>query len=40
MGSYDQASPVDRLRAVDLAMRHYWGTADWLAARRRARPGG
>lgn len=37
--TYDLASPVLVMKAVDWAMRHYFGTSDWLAAWRRDQPG-
>ncbi len=39
-GSYDHVSPVDQMRAISLALRAYFGTENWLTARRRVTPGG
>lgn len=38
-GTYDSASPVEVLRAVDLAMSRYFGADDWLTIRNRLFPG-
>ena len=38
-GTYDLSSPGRRLRAMDLAMRQYFGSADWRAARDGGLPG-
>ena len=35
----DSLPPSDRMRAVDLAMKHYFGTEDWLRERNRVFPG-
>ena len=39
VGSHDSASPVEVLKAVDLAMRQYFGGDDWLTIRNRLSPG-
>ncbi len=36
-GSWDHAMPFLQMKAIDLAMRHYFGRDDWLAERRQAR---
>ena len=33
IGTYDFASPVELVKSIDLAMRHYFGADDWLAIR-------
>lgn len=38
-GSYDDATPVEQMRAINLAMRAYFGTKNWLIARQRVTPG-
>ena len=38
--SLDSVVPSDRMRAIDAAMRLYFGTGDWLGARNRQFPGG
>ena len=35
IGTYDVASPVTVMKAVDLAMRQYFDADDWLAVRNR-----
>jgi hypothetical protein len=37
--TYDFASRVEMVRAIDLAMRKYFDAADWLALRDRLFPG-
>lgn len=39
VGTYDFASPVELVRAIDLAMRHYFEVDDWLDLRNRHSPG-
>ena len=39
VGTYDFASPVGVLKAMDLAMRQYFGADNWLAIRRKFIPG-
>ena len=39
MGTYDLASAVDRVKAIDEALKHYYGAGNWLAVRRRLQPG-
>jgi hypothetical protein len=39
VGTYDFASPVEKVRAINRAMRHYFVAADWLALRDRLSPG-
>ena len=39
VGTYDFASSVGMLKAIDLAMRQYFGADDWLAIRRKLFPG-
>ena len=38
-GSHDDATPVEQMRAISLALIAYFGTKDWLTARRTATPG-
>ncbi len=38
-GTFDSASPVEVLKAVDLAMRQYFDANDWLTVRNRLFPG-
>ena len=38
-GTYDLAGPVERVKAIDHALRHYFDTDNWLAARERLFPG-
>ena len=38
-GSYDEATRVEQMRAINLAMRAYFGTKNWLAARQSVSPG-
>jgi len=33
-GSWDHAQPVDQMRAIDMAMRWYFESEDWLDERR------
>ena len=35
IGTYDSANPVEVMKAVDLAMRQYFDTHDWLVMRNR-----
>ena len=37
--TYDFASSVVVMKAVDLALRQYFGTEDWLTVRKRLFPG-
>ncbi len=37
-GSYDLSDLPAVMRAVDLAMRHYFGATDWLANRNKLFP--
>jgi len=39
LGTYDFASPVELVQAIDLTMRHYFGAEAWLAIRNRSFPG-
>lgn len=39
VGTYDFASPVEMVRAINLAMCNYFDAADWLALRDRLSPG-
>lgn len=39
VGTYDFASPVELVRVIDLAMRHYFEVNDWLSLRDRLFPG-
>ena len=39
MGTYDLAGAVDRVKAVDEALKHYYGAEDWLAVRQKLQPG-
>jgi len=39
VGTYDFASRVEMVRAINLAMCNYFDTADWLALRDRLFPG-
>lgn len=39
MGTYDLASAVDRVKAIDEALKHYYGAENWLAVRRKLQPG-
>jgi hypothetical protein len=39
VGTYDFASPVEKVRAFNLAMRLYFDAADWLALRNQLSPG-
>jgi len=36
-GSWDHAAPFLQMKAIDLAMRHFFGCDHWLAERRQAR---
>ena len=38
-GSLDDTSSADRMRLVDAAMQHYFGTSDWLKERSKVFPG-
>ena len=38
-GSYDHASRVEQMRAIGLALSAYFGTKNWLTARRTVTPG-
>ena len=37
--TYDSASPVEVVKAIDLALRQYFGEDNWLAIRDRLFPG-
>ena len=37
--TYDFASPVEKVEAIDLTLRHYFGTKEWSAMRSRRFPG-
>ena len=37
VGTFDQARPIDQMQAVDLILRHYFQTTDWLRARAAPR---
>ncbi len=39
MGTYDLAGTVDRVKAVDEALKHYYGAENWLAVRQKLQPG-
>ena len=39
MGTYDLASAVDRVKAIDEALKYYYGAENWLAVRRKLQPG-
>ncbi len=39
MGTYDLANAVDRVKAIDEALKYYYGTENWLAVRRESQPG-
>jgi len=39
LGTYDFASAVEMVRAVDVAMRQYFGADNWLVIRDREFPG-
>jgi hypothetical protein len=38
IGTYDFAGPVELVKAIDRAMRRYFGADDWLAIRGRVIP--
>ena len=37
--TYDFANPVMVMKAVDVALRQYFGAEDWLTVRKRLFPG-
>ena len=37
--SLDSMEPSDRMKAIDAALRSYFGTGDWLKARNKLFPG-
>jgi hypothetical protein len=37
--SYDFRSPVEQVKVIDRAMRHYFNADHWLAIRNRLFPG-
>jgi hypothetical protein len=37
--TYDFANPIEWVKAIDRAMRHYFGGDNWLAVRNRGFPG-
>ena len=39
MGTYDLANAVDRVKAINEALKHYYGTGNWLAERQKVQPG-
>jgi hypothetical protein len=39
VGTYDFSKSVELVKAIDLAMRHYFGAQHWLAVRNRLFPG-
>lgn len=36
-GTSDHARPVDQMQAIDLILRHYFQTGDWVRARNLGR---
>ena len=34
VGTFDHTDPVLQMQAIDLILRHYFQTGDWLRARR------
>jgi len=39
LDSYDFAGPVEMVKAIDLAMREYFGATDWPSIRNSLLPG-
>jgi hypothetical protein len=39
VGTYDFNNPVEQVKAIDLAMRYYFGADHWLVVRNRLFPG-
>ena len=39
MGTYDLVGTVDRVKAVDEALKHYYGAENWPAVRQKLQPG-
>lgn len=38
-GTYDFADPVEQMKAIDQAMRHYFAAENWVQVRDRKFPG-
>ena len=38
MSTYDLASAVDRVKAIDEALQYYYGAENWLEVRRKLQP--
>ena len=38
MSTYDLTSAVDRVKAIDEALKHYYGAENWLTVRRKLQP--
>ena len=38
-GPLDNLEPEERVRAIDLAMQHYFESEDWVRARNKKSPG-
>jgi len=36
-GTFDHADPVEQMQAIDLVLRYYFATPDWLRARETLR---
>ena len=39
MPTYDSATDVDKVRAIDEALKRYYGAENWIAVRRKLQPG-
>ena len=39
MGTYEIANGVDRVKAINEVLKHYYGAENWLAIRRKLQPG-
>lgn len=38
-GTYDFVDPVEQIKAIDLAMRHYFAAENWVEVRNKRFPG-
>ncbi|MBM3946157.1 MAG: hypothetical protein FJ315_01995 [SAR202 cluster bacterium] len=38
-GTYDFVGPAERMKAMDLAMRHYFAAENWVQVRNKRFPG-
>ena len=39
MATYDFVTAVEKVRAIDEALKRYYGAENWIAVRRKLQPG-